>query len=151
MRISGPLWLGPLVLLGVTTGCTAPHDVPPTERGDVAVASYGPPDGAPAFCRELADSVHVDDLPVALGTLTADPDDRAAVARVSDARAELADVLADVPDGKRYAELSAELDELLAAVGAATEDPVDDDVRLRISTRLDRFGALVQPVCAFPA
>jgi hypothetical protein len=151
MRIGGPLWLGPLLLLGVTTGCTAPVDVPPPERGDVAVASYGPPDGAPALCRGLADSVHIDDLPAALGTLTADPDDGAAVAHVADAAAELEDVLADVPDGKRYAELSAELEELLAAVQAATEDPVDDDLRLRISTRLDRVGALVQPVCAFPA
>jgi hypothetical protein len=150
MRIGGPRWLGPLLLLGVTAGCTEPADTAPPERGDVAVASYRPPAGAPAFCRELADSVHVDDLAVALGTLTADPEDRAAVAQVADARAELENVLADVPDEERYAELTVELEDLLAGVDSATENPVDDDLRTRISTRLDRFGALVQPVCVFP-
>jgi hypothetical protein len=116
----------------------------------VAVASYQPPEGAPAFCRLLADSVHVDGLPVAVGTLIADPGNRAAVQQLEDVLAELETVLADVPGEERYAELTAGLEDLLASVHSATENPVDDDLRARISTRLDAFGAQVQPVCVFP-
>jgi hypothetical protein len=151
MRIGGPRWLGPLLLLGGTAGCIAPVGTTPAERGDVAIASYSPPDGTPEFCRLLADSVHIDDLPVALGTLTAYPEDRNAVAEVEDALAELEDVLVDIPDGERYAGLSDGLDDLVTAVRKATEDSVHDGLRTRISTRLDRFGTLVQPVCRFPS
>jgi hypothetical protein len=151
MRIGGPRFLGSLLLVGATAACTGPVDPTSPERGDVAIASYGAPDGAPAFCRLLADSVHIDDLPLALGTLTADPEDRAAVAQVEEAHAELEDVLADIADEQRHTELSAALDDLLTAVRSATDDPVDEDLRTRISARLDRFGALVQPVCVFPA
>jgi hypothetical protein len=151
MQIGGPRWLGPLLLLGATAACVAPADAPSPERGDVAIAAYRPPDGAPAFCRLLAESVYVDRLPVAIGTLTADPGNRTAVEQVEDALAELEAVLADVPGEERYADLTAGLEDLLAAVHSATENPVDDDLRARISTRLDRFGGQVQPVCVFPA
>src|SRR5688572_6282503 len=112
MRIGGPRWLGPLLLLGATAGCVAPVDATPPERGAVAVASYQPPEGAPAFCRLLADSVHVDGLPVAVGTLIADPGNRAAVQQLEDVLAELETVLADVPGEERYAELTAGLEDL---------------------------------------
>jgi hypothetical protein len=151
MRIGGPRWLGPLLLVGAMAGCTDPVDAAPVERGDVAIASYGAPEGAPTFCHLLADSVHIGDLPLALGTLIADPGDRAAVAQVADAHAELEDVLADLPTGERYAEASAELEQLVGAVRSATEEPVDDGLRRRISAGLSGFGALVQPVCGFPA
>ncbi len=151
MRISGPQWLGPLILLGAVAGCTASVDADPRGAGDPAIPSYQPPEDAPPFCSTLADSVHVDGMPVALGTLTADPEDRVAVAQLEDARAELEDVLAAVPDEERYAELTAGLEYLLAAVHSATVNPVEDDLRTRISTRLDAFGSLVQPVCVFPA
>jgi hypothetical protein len=137
--------------VAATAGCIAPPSDPAPERGDVAIASYSPPDGTPAFCQLLADSVDVDDLPVALGTLTADPRNRDAVAQVADALAELEDVLAAVPDEEPYAEPAAGLEDLVQAVESATENPVDDVVRTRISTRLDRFGAQVQSVCDFPA
>ena len=150
MRIGGPRWLGPLLLAGALAGCTSPVEAAPSEREDVAIASYGAPEGAPAFCRLLADSVHIDDLPDALGALTAEPEDPTAVAQLADAKAELADVLADVPDQGRYAELSGELEDLLAAVRSAAVGRVDDGIRSRISAGLDRVGALVQPVCVFP-
>jgi hypothetical protein len=151
MRIGGPWWLGPLLLVGALAGCTPSVEAAPSERGDVAIASYAAPEGAPAFCRLLADSMHIDDLPDALGTLTAEPEDPTTVAQVADARAELQHVLTDVPDEERYAGLSAELEGLLVALRSATEGPVDDGLSSRISAGLDRVGALVQPVCVFPA
>jgi hypothetical protein len=151
MRIGGPRWLGPLLLVGAMSGCTDPVDPAPPGRGEVAIASYSAPEGAPTFCHLLAGSVHIGDLPLALGTLIADPGDRTAVAQVADAHVELEDVLADLPTGERYAEVSSELEHLLDAVRSAMQEPVDDGLRRRISAGLNDFGALVQPVCEFPA
>jgi hypothetical protein len=142
-------WLGLLVLLGATAGCTGAADASPT-AGPAAVASYHPSATAPSFCARLAASGHVPGIPRAVGTLTADPGNPRAVGRLQDAIADLEAVLTDVSDEAGYAELAGELEDLLAALHSATLNPVDDELRGRISDRLAAVGAAVQPVCDFP-
>ncbi|MCW2700990.1 MAG: hypothetical protein JWQ45_2525 [Blastococcus sp.] len=150
MRIGGPAWLGLVVALGVTVGCTASPEAPPPPTGTAAVPAYRAPAGAPGFCTRLAGSTHVPAIPLAIGTLTADPGNTDAVGALEDAVADLEAVLDDLSDGDRYGDVTAGLEDLLAALHSATVNPVDDALRVRIHDRLAAVGTQVQPVCDFP-
>jgi hypothetical protein len=150
MRIGGPPWLGLVVAVGLTTGCTAPAEAPAPPGGEPAVAAYRAPAGAPAFCARLAGSTRVTDVPLAIGRLTADPGNRHAVAQLRYAGGDLEAVLADVSGQDRYDDVAVGLEDLLAALHSATVNPVDDALGTRIVDRLAAVGTLVQPVCEFP-
>lgn len=152
MSVGRPRVVGLLFLLLALAACTgsAPDPGPQVRRADAAVASYAPPSGAPGFCTELAGTTHVTGLPVAIGTLTADPHDVEAGVALNAAVDELRNVRADVPDQPGFLGLSTSLDELLDALREAQRGPLTDAVRTAISTRLEAFGVQAQPLCGFP-
>jgi len=150
MRIGGPTWLGLVVVIGVTAGCTAPAEAPAPPGSEPAVAAYRAPAGAPRFCARLAGSTRVAVVPLAVGTLTAEPGNRHAVAQLRYAISDLGAVLDDVSGQHRYDDVAVGLENLLAALHSATVNPVDDSLRSRITDRLSAVGTLVQPVCEFP-
>jgi hypothetical protein len=134
----------------VTAGCTEPAEEPPAPGADAAVASYLAPAGAPGFCTRLAASTHLDGVPLAIGTLTADARNEDAVGQLEGAVADLEAVLDDVAEQDVPDELTARFEDLLASLYSATLNPVDDALRTRISERLAALGTQVQPVCEFP-
>jgi hypothetical protein len=150
LRVAGLLFpligLFPLVSLAA---CTGP-DASIAERADAAVPSYAAPSAAPGFCAELAGTTHLTDLPVAVGTLTADPQDVEAGLALSAAIDELKAVLDEVRDAPDFAALGTSLEELVAALREAREGSLTDDVRTAIRSGLDRVGHLVQPACDYP-
>lgn len=152
MRIGGTGVLGLILLLGGPTACTDDGDgAVPAAWGEVAVPSYEAPPGAPGFCARLAGSRHVGAIPTAVGTLVLAPGDERARRHLSGAVAELEAVLDEVWREPRSEELSAGMEDLLAALYSATANPVDEELATRIGARLDFVGELVQPVCEFPA
>jgi hypothetical protein len=143
--------LGLLIpLLAATAGCTATEAQPRSTRADVAVRSYAPPSGAPGFCSTLAGTTHLPDLPEALGTLTADPEDVESTLALTAAIGELTYVRNEVEDGPDVTDLVSSLDGLVSALRQARERPVTDAVRTAISTGLDDVGRQVQLLCGFP-
>jgi hypothetical protein len=153
MSVGRPRVLGLLFLLLALAACTgsAPESEPLVSRADVAVLSYAPPSGAPDFCTELAQTTHLTGLPVAIGTLTADPQDVEARLSLTATVDELRAVRADVPDQPGLLGLSTALDDLLDTLGDAQDAPLTDAVRTAISTRLEAFGVQAQPLCGFPS
>jgi hypothetical protein len=140
-----------VLLVAGTAGCSTPDATASVERADVAVRSYAPPSGAPDFCAVLAGSSHLTDVPSAVGTLTADPEDIEAGLALTAAIGELKDVLDGVRAHSGFVELDSSLEQLAGALRDAREGPMTDAVRTAISTGLDDVGRQVQPVCGFPA
>jgi hypothetical protein len=154
VRIGGPRALGLLVLPGVVLAAAACTGDGPPSRGEpagAAVQSYAPPSGAPGYCASLADTTHLTDVPVALGTLTARPGDVEAKLALRAAVDDLQAVGEEVPRTAGSAELGTALDALVAALDRAERGPITDSVRSAVGTGLDDLGRLVQPVCDFPA
>ena len=143
--------LGLLIsLLGVMAGCATADAAPRVERADVAVRSYASPSGAPGFCAALAGSTHLTGLPVAVGTLTADPGDVEARFALTAAISELQDVLDDVRTHPGFLALDRSLEQLAGALRKAGDGLLTDAVRTAIRTGLDDVGQQVQPACDFP-
>ena len=138
----------PLVAL---VGCTTAPSDPPVQRADVAVPSYAAPSGAPAFCVDLARTVHLTALPDAVGTLTARPEDVGAKLDLNAAGDELRDVLQQVDRQPGAGALAGALRELVAALREAGDVRLTDDIRTRISTGLDDVGRDAQSACEFPS
>ncbi|MFD2090701.1 hypothetical protein [Blastococcus deserti] len=151
MGIRGTGVLAVALLLGGLTACTDDEDTAaPAARDDVAVPSYQAPPRAPDFCARLAGSRYVDAIPTAVGTLLLEPRDDRARRELSGAVAELEAVLDEVWREPRSDDLSAGMEDLLAALYSATANPVDEQLAIRIADRLDVVGERVQPVCEFP-
>ena len=148
--------VGLAVLVGALTGCdpdraSAPSAASPAAAGsEVAVPAYAAPSGAPPFCVRLSRTTALPEVPAALGVLAAEPGNEPALHRLGEAVTELEAVLAEVVDAGGQARLTAGLEDLLAFLHSATVNPVDDQLRGRISTSLDVVGHEVQPVCEFP-
>jgi hypothetical protein len=120
------------------------------QRADVAVRSYVPLAGAPGFCAGLADSVHLTDIPEAVGTLTADPKDVEATLALTAAIDELTTARDAVRAGHGFLALDTALEQLATALRAARDGALSDAVGTAISSGLDDVGRLVQPACGFP-
>jgi hypothetical protein len=140
-----------VLLVAGAGGCSTPGATASLERADVAVRSYAPPSGAPGFCTALAGSTHLTDVPSAVGTLTADPEDIEAGLALTAVIGELTDVLDGVRAHPGFLELGRSLEQLAGALREAREGPLTDAVRTAITTALDDVGRQVQPVCGFPA
>ena len=149
MLIRGVGGLILLTLVMAVAGCDA-APAPARAQGAVAVPAYEAPRQAPGFCTRLAASTHLTRIPTAVGRLVVDPQNAAAVGdlkgAITELRAVLEDLRQDGPDG----DLAVNVEELIAAVSAATTRPVDAGLRNRLSARLDVLGSAVQPLCEFP-
>jgi hypothetical protein len=139
-----------IVLLGTAAGCTSAEATSQATRADVAVASYVPPAGAPAYCARLAAATHLTDLPAAVGVLTAEPGDVETRLGLGAAIEELRSVLLEVRYAGGQSELDSSLAELVDALQQAGRGPVTDSVRAAIVHGLDDVGTRVQPLCGFP-
>jgi hypothetical protein len=146
LRLTGLL----IVLLGAVAGCASADAGSPSMRADVAVASYTPPAGAPAFCARLAASTHLADLPSAVGLLTAEPADVETKLGLGAAIEELRGVLLEVRREGGQFELDSSIAELVDALQQTGQGPVTDSVRAAIADGLDDVGTRVQPLCGFP-
>jgi hypothetical protein len=145
-RVGG---LGLLTLVAVS-GCAFAGD-PAREAGATAqVPGYEAPAGAPAFCTGLAAATHVGGIPTAVGMLTVDRGDTAAVQQLEAAIGDLEEVLDDVSGDDRNARVTAALEDVLASVHSATRNPLDDGLLDRLTFRLEALGDEVQPLCEFP-
>jgi hypothetical protein len=146
LRVLGLLF--PLIALA---GCTAADDAPPVPRADAAVPSYAAPSGAPGFCATLAGTTHLTRLPVAVGTLTAQPQDVGAKLELTAAVDELNSVLDQVDGKPDLRALGTTVRELIGVLRDARDAPLTDAIRTKISTGLDDVGQRAQAVCGFPS
>jgi hypothetical protein len=148
LRVVGLL----VVLAGTAAGCTgfAEAGSEPQPR-DVAVPSYQPVDGAPAFCDSLAGSRHLTDIAPALGVLAGERGNVGAGLELSAAIEELRDVLEEVQDEGGSAGLQAAIGDLVDALVVARDAQVTISVGEDVSAALDMLGRFAQPVCGFPS
>ena len=151
MRRTPPQVLGPLLFLRVLTGCAGRGNGVATPAGGPSLAAWTAPRGAPAYCSLLARAGSVRALPVVLGRLSAEPWNLAATRQVGQARADLADVLAAARADRGPAELTRALEDLVGALGSATDAGVTEATADRIGTDLAAVGHAVQPACGYPA
>jgi hypothetical protein len=114
------------------------------------VRSYASPSGAPGFCAALAGTTKLTGLPLAVGTLTADPTDVEAGLALTAVIDELQVVLDEVRAESGFLPLDAALEGLTGALREAREGSLTDALRTAISAGLEDVGRLAQPVCGFP-
>jgi len=144
--------LGLLVLLGATTGCSAPAAATPRAvAATPALPGYRPPAGAPALCVMLARSSHLAGVAPALGALAAGAGTTGAQRRLADAADDLRAVLTEARGERADAAVVVALEKLVAALSSASHGTPAADVPVRIRTGLDAVGTLTQPVCEFPS
>lgn len=146
LRVAGLVF--PLVALA---GCTTADDGPAVPRADAAVPSYAAPSGAPAICAELAGTTHLAGLPVAVGTLTAQPEDVGAKLEITAAIDELTGVLDKAGHRPGLAALDRSVRDLVEVLRDARDARLTDAVRTEISTGLDDVGLRAQAFCGFPS
>jgi hypothetical protein len=142
--------LGLLFPLVAMAGCTTADDKPPVHLADAAVPSYAAPSGAPDLCATLAGTTHLAGLPVAVGTLTAQPQDVGAKLQLTGAVDELTTVLDQVHGRPDLRALGSSVRDLIGVLRDARDAPLTDAIRTKISTGLDDVGRRAQAVCGFP-
>lgn len=145
--------LGLLFLVTPLAACTASEATTPVRAAadSAAVPSYQPPQGAPAFCGELAAAGRLLDVPRALGTLAARPGDVEAELQVSAAVRELRAVLDTLREADGPARLGSALEALADDLAAAVAGPLTAGGTTAITAGLDDVAVLAQPVCGFPS
>ena len=143
--------LGLLLLLGSVAACTGEASTPQEPSGVAALPAYEPPSGAPEFCALLAGSTHLATVPSALGVLTVDPSDATARQELTGAVEDLRPVLEDVRFAVEHADLETAVEDLVAALAAASGGRLTDDTSETVARALTAVAEQTQPVCEFPA
>jgi hypothetical protein len=90
-------------------------------------------------------------VPVAVGSLTSQPENVGAKLELTAAVDELQGVLHQVRDRPGAGPLAGSLADLVAALREARDSRLTDEVRTQISAGLDDVGRRVQAVCGFPS